>query len=157
MSKSRKLIEERNGEPFDGKLIKKICGIEGISEQTFISICYDELRTNKFYPASLHLIVKLFKKPGSEIFEDIRTDSLDLTEQGKKDFSEMKKEELVTHPARYTGKSGMQVFDIINEYGMDFYEGNALKYLIRYKKKNGLEDLKKARVYLDYMIEGYKQ
>ncbi|MCK8617539.1 DUF3310 domain-containing protein [Fructobacillus sp. M158] len=62
---------------------------------------------------------------------------------------------LVSGPDRYMGKSGMQVFDIINDFGMDFYEGNVLKYLIRYKKKNGLDDLKKCRDYLDYMIARY--
>ena len=34
-----------------------------------------------------------------------------------------------------------------------FCVGNALKYLIRAEKKNGLEDYKKARVYLDWIIE----
>ncbi len=34
-----------------------------------------------------------------------------------------------------------------------FYIGNILKYLIRSKKKNGLEDLKKSRVYLNWLIE----
>lgn len=34
-----------------------------------------------------------------------------------------------------------------------FCHGNALKYLIRTNKKNGIEDIKKARVYLDWLIE----
>ena len=34
-----------------------------------------------------------------------------------------------------------------------FRVGNALKYLIRAEKKNGLEDYKKARVYLDWIIK----
>lgn len=32
--------------------------------------------------------------------------------------------------------------------------GNVIKYLLRAKKKNGLEDLKKAQVYLGWLIEG---
>jgi hypothetical protein len=35
---------------------------------------------------------------------------------------------------------------------MNFLEGNIIKYLWRYKEKNGVEDLKKARVYLDKLI-----
>ena len=31
--------------------------------------------------------------------------------------------------------------------------GNAIKYLLRFQKKNGLEDLKKARKNLDWLIE----
>lgn len=34
-----------------------------------------------------------------------------------------------------------------------FCHGNVLKYLIRARKKNGVEDLKKAKVYLEWMIE----
>ena len=34
-----------------------------------------------------------------------------------------------------------------------FYIGNILKYIIRAEKKNGLEDYKKAEVYLEWLIE----
>lgn len=34
-----------------------------------------------------------------------------------------------------------------------FYKGNILKYILRANKKNGLEDYKKARQYLDWLIE----
>ena len=34
-----------------------------------------------------------------------------------------------------------------------FYIGNVFKYIWRYKQKNGIEDLKKARVHLDWAIE----
>lgn len=34
-----------------------------------------------------------------------------------------------------------------------FYKGNTLKYILREAKKNGLEDLKKARKNLDWLIE----
>ena len=42
-------------------------------------------------------------------------------------------------------------FILANQLG--FCEGNVIKYLCRYKRKNGLEDLKKARQYLDFLIE----
>lgn len=34
-----------------------------------------------------------------------------------------------------------------------FLQGNVLKYMLRYKDKNGLEDLKKAKTYLTWLIE----
>ncbi|HFX5445027.1 TPA: DUF3310 domain-containing protein, partial [Streptococcus pyogenes] len=34
-----------------------------------------------------------------------------------------------------------------------FYWGNAVKYLLRYHAKNGVEDLKKARQNLDWLIK----
>lgn len=38
--------------------------------------------------------------------------------------------------------------------GMDaVYTGNIIKYMFRWKHKNGLEDLKKARQYLDWLIK----
>jgi uncharacterized protein DUF3310 len=49
-------------------------------------------------------------------------------------------------------KFKIQPWDVIDEYGLGFYAGNALKYLLR-RKTNRLEDLKKARHYLDKLIE----
>tara|TARA_R110000803_G_scaffold51844_1_gene106875 strand:+ start:1142 stop:1354 length:213 start_codon:yes stop_codon:yes gene_type:complete len=37
--------------------------------------------------------------------------------------------------------------------GLGFCEGNVLKYISRWKNKNGVEDLKKARHYLDLLID----
>lgn len=42
-------------------------------------------------------------------------------------------------------------FSGINKLG--FLEGNVIKYVTRYNLKNGVEDLKKARHYLDMLIE----
>ena len=49
-------------------------------------------------------------------------------------------------------RHAIQPWDIISEYKLDFWEGNALKYLLRRKGKR-LEDLEKCRHYLDYLIE----
>lgn len=65
----------------------------------------------------------------------------------------------VSHPNHYQSKSGLEVIDVIKAFtedmnGMEsYYTGNILKYMCRWKKKNGLEDLKKARQYLDWLIE----
>lgn len=50
-------------------------------------------------------------------------------------------------------KHKIQPFDVIDEYDLNYYEGNVLKYLLRHKDKNGIEDLKKAAHYLDVLIE----
>lgn len=36
---------------------------------------------------------------------------------------------------------------------LNFCQGNVIKYITRYKDKNGVEDLKKARHYIDILIE----
>ena len=48
---------------------------------------------------------------------------------------------------------GTQPIDFIRANDMDFLEGNVIKYVTRYKRKNGLEDLNKSRVYLNWLIE----
>ena len=69
----------------------------------------------------------------------------------------MKKEE-VNHPDRYN-KGGIEVIDIIKAYTKDlngkeaFNIGNAIKYICRYKDKNGIEDLEKAIFYIKDTIE----
>ena len=51
-------------------------------------------------------------------------------------------------------KFKIQPWAIIDEYGLSFYTGNVLKYLLRAGHKGvALEDLKKARHYLDRVIE----
>lgn len=73
----------------------------------------------------------------------------------------LKKEEAhnnVNHPNHYQSEGGLETIDVINEFtkGLDGVEafaiGNALKYICRFDKKNGVEDLKKAQWYLDYVV-----
>jgi len=47
----------------------------------------------------------------------------------------------------------IEPWEIIERNNMGFFDGNALKYIMRFKLKNGIEDLKKARHYLDKLIE----
>ena len=47
----------------------------------------------------------------------------------------------------------IQTWDYIVANNIGYLEGNVIKYVSRYKSKNGLEDLKKARHYLDKLIE----
>lgn len=46
-----------------------------------------------------------------------------------------------------------QPWEIIDVLGLDFFEGSVLKYLLRWRKKNGVEDLRKAIHTLQRMIE----
>lgn len=47
----------------------------------------------------------------------------------------------------------IQPWDYIAANQLGFFEGNVVKYVTRWKRKNGLEDLRKARHYLDKLIE----
>lgn len=52
---------------------------------------------------------------------------------------------------------GNTVDEFIYNMGLQFREGNVVKYVCRYRNKNGLEDLLKARDYLDRVIQSYKK
>lgn len=70
-----------------------------------------------------------------------------------------KKNDVISSPDHYK-LSGLdvEVKDVIKSVlgtvgFLGFYKGNIIKYILRANKKNGLEDLKKARQYLDWLIE----
>lgn len=50
-------------------------------------------------------------------------------------------------------KMKIQPIDFITANGIGYIEGNIIKYVCRYKSKNGVEDLKKAQHYLQMLIE----
>ena len=60
---------------------------------------------------------------------------------------------------RYQTSSGKQLFDVLEddlltyEESRGFYKANIYKYTHRYKQKNGIEDLKKVKVYVDQLIK----
>ena len=58
----------------------------------------------------------------------------------------------VDHPSHYNhGK--IEAIDAIDAWGLDFYEGNIVKYIVRSKYKgNRLQDLEKALWYLDRLV-----
>jgi hypothetical protein len=53
-------------------------------------------------------------------------------------------------------RKAIQPWDIIEEWQLNFWAGNVLKYLLRYPYKNGVEDLEKAKHYLEYLIKKEK-
>ncbi len=66
------------------------------------------------------------------------------------------KTDMVNSPPHYN-KAGIECIDAIRAATGDGYEyylqGNIMKYLWRYRYKNGIEDLQKAQWYLDKLVE----
>jgi hypothetical protein len=70
----------------------------------------------------------------------------------------MVKHDAVDHPAHYTSSDAkcvscntpIECIDVVGS--LPFLEGNIIKYLWRHSHKNGLEDLRKARFYLNHLI-----
>ena len=66
-------------------------------------------------------------------------------------------EDVVNHPNHYETEK-MQCFDVILESqgwlaAMDFCMCNAMKYIYRHRRKHGIEDVKKARWYINKYLE----
>jgi hypothetical protein len=56
----------------------------------------------------------------------------------------------------YKNMGKYQPWEIIESLNLDFFEGSVLKYLLRWRKKNGVEDLRKAIHVLERMIEQHE-
>lgn len=67
-------------------------------------------------------------------------------------------DQMVSHPSHYQSKNGLEVIDVIEAFTADLSgieatdTGNVIKYICRWKGKNGLQDLKKAMWYLQHLI-----
>ena len=71
--------------------------------------------------------------------------------------------DMVNHPKHYKAKNGMEVIDVIEAFTANLkgYEathtGNVIKYICRWKEKNGLEDLRKAQWFLNRLIKNIEE
>lgn len=69
-------------------------------------------------------------------------------------YEALARREAINHPPHYN-QGKIEVIEVIEDWGLDFHAGNVIKYVARHKHKgSSLEDLKKARFYLDRLIEG---
>lgn len=65
----------------------------------------------------------------------------------------------VKRPSHYQGRYGLEAIDVVTnfaaypEYVEGFYWGNAIKYMLRWHAKGGVQDLKKARQNLVWLID----
>lgn len=72
---------------------------------------------------------------------------------GDKDYT------VVNNPPHYISETGLETIDVIEAFtfnlkGMEAVcTANVLKYICRWKNKNGIQDLKKAKWYLDRLID----
>lgn len=75
-----------------------------------------------------------------------------------KDLNWYKNDNIIS-PNHYVTNKGFEVFDVQEAYIHDLkgmaasFWCNVVKYILRFQKKNGVEDLKKAKYYLERLIE----
>ena len=78
------------------------------------------------------------------------------TKEQKVKYLSGKKDDMVNHPPHYNkaGIETIQAIKAMTDKGFEFYlQGNIMKYLWRYRYKNGVEDLYKAQWYLRELID----
>ena len=97
---------------------------------------------------------------------DLFPETLAVTREEEEDWQTMQKQVAtgVTDGTQYHRQVGgdhyfnpIQPWDIIRAWELNYWEGNIVKYVLRHKGKNKVEDLEKARHYLDYLIENYDE
>lgn len=72
-------------------------------------------------------------------------------------------DQMVSHPSHYQTSSGMETIQVIEAFteGLEGIEAvdtaQVIKYVCRWKKKNGLQDLEKAMWYLTNLINHVKE
>lgn len=71
--------------------------------------------------------------------------------------------DMVSHPPHYQSATGLEVIDVIEAFTGDLVgieatdTGNIIKYICRWKHKNGIQDLEKAKWYLEHLINHLKK
>jgi hypothetical protein len=64
---------------------------------------------------------------------------------------DVKKSSTPENPQHYR-QGKIEPWDFITDQGLNYFAGNVVKYISRYAQKNGVEDLKKAKTYLEKLI-----
>lgn len=80
-----------------------------------------------------------------------------ITPMSLEERQRAKERDNVNNPAHY-GTGSIECIEYIKDFLTDeeltgYYRGNVAKYLHRWRYKNGVEDLKKARWYLEALIQ----
>ena len=101
--------------------------------------------------------------PGTVVVPPPKTEfSLEDYFRGLNKITMADDKDMVNSPAHYT-QGSIECIDAIAQVVKDLdgmeamCTGNAIKYLWRWKHKNGIEDLKKAQWYVQRMIDNYRE
>lgn len=119
-------------------------------------------RSNYIARGKVHLITKyhidlINEQGGYDHYDLDPDDKIEIVSKFKKEDS---KPDMVNHPPHYQSESGIEVIDVIEAFTSDLKggeatnTGNVIKYMLRWPhKEKPLEDLNKARWYLDRLIK----
>lgn len=110
-------------------------------------------RWPKYCPECLPKYSKVPKKKEVAVEPVVKT----IEESEVKAIKLPKQEDVINHPSHYT-RGKIEVIDFIEDQQLPYHLGNVIKYIARAGHKGDkLEDLKKARWYLDRYINEVMQ
>lgn len=113
-------------------------------------------RWPKYCPECLPKYSKVPKKKEVAV-EPVEQTIIEKVEPEVKAVELPKQEDVINHPSHYT-RGKIEVIDFIEDQQLPYHLGNVIKYIARAGYKGDkLEDLKKARWYLDRYIKGVMQ
>jgi hypothetical protein len=141
----------------DGMVVKrKDNGLKGVAHQISGNMWKVKYHDGTHTYTTESAFKNHFVIPELEVtFEDSKCDGVEP------DVEVYFESDLIDNQIHYT-VNGIQPIQIMKanmtkEEYRGFLEGNILKYPLRYKHKNGLEDLKKAKTYLSWLIEDIEE
>lgn len=100
-----------------------------------------------------------YNKEIEKIAEEIEKIAKEIADNVVLEFGKIESEDNVISPNHYVSGSGIEVFEVQEAFIYELkgmaasYWCNVVKYILRFQNKNGVEDLKKAKYYLEKLIE----
>ncbi|ASZ75693.1 hypothetical protein phiSHEF5_37 [Enterococcus phage phiSHEF5] len=133
---------------------------DGVEPEQEEAMTYDEYLNQSDDVVTKHL-EKEAHKTMEELFGEYEPTNDSKSDGVEPDVEVYFESDLIDNQIHYT-VNGIQPIQIMKanmtkEEFRGFLEGNILKYPLRYKHKNGLEDLKKAKTYLTWLIEDIEE
>lgn len=156
-----KSLDEEGIEVLTEKQLNKFCDALELSKEEFARLWDEDYYTDEVPAAVEEEPAEVFaeaaepEKCEEESSEKYLADAASMLKAAIEDYEE---NDSVNHPAHYTGGK-MECIDIVDvmtedKQGLEaFCTGNIVKYLYRYNKKGGVEDVKKAEWYFKKLIE----
>lgn len=103
--------------------------------------------------------VSEYNKEIERIAKEVERLTKEIADDVAPGLIEIENEDNIISPNHYASDKGFEVFDVQEAFihelkGMSAsYWCNVVKYILRFQRKNGVEDLKKAKYYLEKLIE----
>lgn len=156
-------IPVKPGDIVQLKPFEEVCDVDrrsvyGISESVYNDLCKGPITVRKVTDSGYDYTFDVLSNAGNRyVVPCIAIDKIFSVVDDANTESDP-----VIHPSHYN-QNGMEVWDVINAFTKDlsgaeaFYAGNVIKYVLRWQHKNGIEDLEKAKVYIDKIIEEEKK